>query len=173
MNELNSEKNWPENKSPLKSPWVRGILLLMFLFFSVNIFMAWIAFNSKPNLVAADYYSRGQSFTERTRQKNISKNIHNWDFSLIHPDVFIGKPSLFKLSITSNGRTIQPDKVTFLAYRPSDSAKDFKLSMESSTDGINTANITFMYPGNWDIIIVAEHAGYEADFAERIVVRAP
>jgi len=168
----NENNNWPEKDSAFKSPWLRGIIALIAIFFSVNIYMAWTAFSTKPNLVTPDYYKRGQSFTERTKVKNRTKAILNWEINLAHEEIVKGKPSLFTLSITAEENIIRPIEVTFLAYRPSDSKKDFKVSMNSDSDGYSTANVTFTEQGYWDLIIVITHNDYETDYAQRIFVKS-
>jgi len=170
---MKDDNNWPEKDSAFKSPWLRGIIALITLFFSVNIYMAWTAFSTKPNLVTPDYYKRGQSFTERTKVKNRTKEILNWDISLAHEEIIKGKPSLFTLSITTEGNSIHPSEATFFAYRPSDSKKDFKVTMNHDSDGNSTANVTFSEQGYWDLIIVITNNDYETDYAQRIFVKSP
>jgi len=170
MNDQN--RNWPENESAWKSPWLRGIIAFMALFVSVNIFMVWTAFSTKPNLVTEDYYKRGQSFTERTKLKNKGKALHDWKFNLTYPEITMGTPALFQLSISHQQNTITPDIVNLFAYRPADSNKDFKVIMNANPDGGHSANITFTEQGYWDVIVVVEQEGYETDYAERIRVKS-
>lgn len=169
---MDNEKNWPERNSALKSPWLRGLVLLMTIFFSVNIYMVWTAFNSKPNLVTPDYYKRGQSFTERTKIRKKTKELLDWKVSLTHPDIIMGILCQIKLSVTVKGDSISPEKVTLFAYRPSDAEKDFQTDMNITPDGDYTASITFTEQGYWDLVIVMVHEDLETDHAQRIFVKS-
>ena len=169
--EKNETGRWPEETNALKSPFVWGIGALFLLFVTVEIYMVTIAISVKPDLVTKDYYERGQSFTERSKQKREGEKALGWKLDLSFDEIKKDKPALFTLSITSTKGAEEADEALVFAYRPSNAKKDFQKVMIATAKGSYEAKLTFGEAGYWDIIAVAQKNGREIDLAVRIFIK--
>ncbi len=170
--ESGKRNRWPEETSDFRSPWVWGMGALFVLFLGVEFTMITIALNAKPDLVTADFYERGQSFTERSKMRSATIEKLGWKMDLTFGEIRKDEPALFSLSITSKGAAEVGENVVLFAYRPSNAKKDFQMRMGETAEGDYQAELIFSEPGYWDIIVVARKDGKEADLAKRIYVKS-
>jgi len=68
---------------------------------------------------------------------------------------------------------VQPDSVTFFAYRPSDAERDFSLAMDQVDKGLYSTKAQFRLKGFWDVLISVKSGDEEYNVGEQIAVRAP
>ncbi|MCG8426562.1 MAG: FixH family protein [Chromatiales bacterium] len=132
-----------------------GWISLFVIFVIANIIMIYLAAD-RPGLVVDDYYERGQDY-EENMLKRMAKD-PGWKMKIDAPEfVDVGKPATFNFSvIDKSGVPIEPDSVTFYAYRPADARQDFSQVMTKIEPGKYQADITFPLLGVWDILVAVK-----------------
>jgi len=158
-------------KNDLKSPWLRMILAVVGVTVSVNLVYIIYAFWSPPNLVAKDYYERGQNyFHEEIKREQAAGDA--WRLQLLAPD----KPRMnleqdYRLYVMDHqGRAVNSGQVVLFAYRPNASQSDFKQELHYVDTGTYAASLRFPLPGKWDLIAQIRSGDQKFDVAQRINV---
>lgn len=156
--------------SALRSPWV---LTFIFMFCSIvvaNGVLLYFATTNPRSLVAENYYDRGQDY-EQNMLKRMAKD-PGWNMDLIAPNVVkMDVPASFKFVLfDKQGKVVNPDAVTFYAYRPSDSRADFSLPMVKLSAGNYQVDATFALKGVWDLIASVTRGDDEFNVALRVRV---
>ncbi len=155
-----------------QSPWVLGFFCGLTIVFAANMAMVWFAVSSNPGLVVEDYYERGQSFVNRTKQTFVGQSSDGPAIKLVSKIKAVASiPENIRVEIKSVDATaLAPDKVMFYAYRPSDKNLDFAIELQGETSGQYLAEVLFPKYGVWDIIIEAQRGAEIFDYAESIEV---
>jgi nitrogen fixation protein FixH len=158
-------------KNDLKSPWLRAILGVVGVTVSLNLIYIVYAFWSPPNLVAKDYYEKGQNyFHEEIKREQAAGDA--WRLQLLAPD----KPRMnldqdYRLYVMDHqGRAVNFGQVTLFAYRPNASQSDFKQELHYVDTGTFAASLRFPLPGKWDLIAQIRSGDQKFDVAQRINV---
>jgi len=156
-----------------RSPWVIGWILLVAVVFGVNLVMVYLAVATSPGLVVDDYYDRGQNY-ERTLVSRLARE-PGWTMRADVPKgLTAGETSVVRFFVVDKvGQPVTPDLVTFYAYRPSDSDKDFTLPMEPEGPGRYAATLQFPLMGVWDTMIAARSGDDEHSLGQRISILRP
>jgi nitrogen fixation protein FixH len=156
-----------------KSPWVIGWVASIFIVLAANLVMVYLAIRTNPGLVVEDYYERGQNYEKTLFSRRA--NDPGWHMSVDLPeDAVAGSEIPVSFSVLDRaGVPVTPDQVTFFAYRPSDSRRDFAVPMQEETRGLYTAKVMFRLKGVWDILVSARQGGEEYNLGRRIEVAAP
>ena len=118
-----------------KSPWVIGWVALVVVVLAVNLTMVYFSMSTGPGLVVEDYYERGQDY-EKTMFSKRAKD-PGWHMNIDlpkHPIAGNHTPINFTI-VDKAGVPVEPDGVTFYAYRPSDAARDFSVPWRSRPRG--------------------------------------
>jgi len=129
------------NKS--KFNWGTGILISIIIFMIITISTVVFLMNQDVDLVASDYYDKGiqhQDQIDRVNRTNsmsevIQVNLENGFIRLVFPKEFAQK--------SLNG-TVQ-------FYRPSDSKKDFALSISIDTSAQQLISTQNLEKGYWKV----------------------
>jgi nitrogen fixation protein FixH len=156
-----------------KSPWVIGWVALVLVVLGVNITMVYLAMRTSPGLVVEDYYERGQDYEKNMFSKRAQDP--GWHMTIDVPkQLFAGNHIPVNFSIVDKaGVPVQPDSVTFYAYRPSDAERDFSMPMEQQAKGLYSGKPQFVLKGVWDILVSARVGDQEYNVGQRIEVAAP
>jgi nitrogen fixation protein FixH len=157
----------------LRSPWFIAWIALVVVVLAVNATMIFLAFATNPGLVVEDYYERGRN-VERTLATRRAE-APGWTMSVDVPaDVTEGRATTVRFYVVdSSGQPINPERVTFFAYRPSDVSEDFSREMTQEAPGRYAAEINFPISGLWDTLVAAETGEREVVFDQRITVAKP
>lgn len=142
-----------DKQSAWRSPWVIAWIGLLVAFILVSGFRIYLAIETSPGLVNKDYYERGKQL-EQNRLKKMASD-PGWKMKLESPDsIDVGKPAWFRFYVTDkSGAAVDPDAVSFHAYRPSDAKQDFSIPMQQVSSGVYQAEISFPLLGLWDILV--------------------
>lgn len=161
------------NMPAWKSPWVIGWIALVLVVLGVNLSMVYLAMRTNPGLVVEDYYARGQDYEKTLFSKRARDP--GWHMVIDLPkNTLAGNHTPINFSIVDKaGVPVQPDAVTFYAYRPSDAARDFSVPMEQQATGLYSAKAQFRLKGVWDILVSARNGEEEYSVGQRIEVAAP
>lgn len=158
-------------KNDLKSPWLRGILAVVGVTVGVNLVFIAYAYWSPPQLVAKDYYEKGQRyFHEEIRREQAAGNA--WRLQLLVPD----KPRLnmeqdYRLYVMDHeGRAVNSGQAVLYVYRTNASRNDFKQVLQYVDTGTYAATLRFPLPGSWDLIAQIRSGDQKYDVAQRINV---
>ena len=156
-----------------KSPWVIAWVLLVVTVLGVNLFMVLLAIETSPGLVNEDFYERGQDYEKTLFTKRA--NAPGWNMNIDLPKrIIAGEQTRVNFTIRDKaGVAVQPDSVTFFAYRPSDAERDFSLAMDQVDKGLYSTKAQFRLKGFWDVLISVKSGDEEYNVGEQIAVRAP
>ena len=91
----------------------------------------------------------------------------------VEPPDFVGvaEPGVFRFHLADrDGSWLdpEPDAVTFYAYRPSDSARDFSVAMQRVGPGEYEAEVSFPLKGVWDILVSVRRGDQEYHAPHRL-----
>ena len=160
----------PNPNSAWRSPWVLGWIGLVVTVLTVNLVMIYLAFATNPGLVNADYYERGQDY-ERTL---VSRQARAPDWTIatdIPTPLRVGQPEWVRVFLVDKaGQPVDPQTVTFHAYRPSDAGRDFSIIMQREDRGRYAAQVSFPLVGVWDTLIAVGSGEDEHNLAARVNV---
>ncbi len=159
-------------ETALQSPWVWALLILMGVAFVANGVLIYFAYKARPNLVATDYYERGENYQTQQRIENRMKGHLGWRMEAAREiAASAGKPAPVTVTITDkDGLPAAPEIVELYAYRPSDARYDFALPMTRAGNGLFTAQAAFPLKGIWDLIIEAKQGDELIKITRRITV---
>lgn len=160
-----------ENSQALRNPWVLGLLAFLVVFLSANAVFIYLAFSDRPNLVVDNYYERGKEYQKKLDMQTNQDEL-GWTGNLMLPgNTRVNQQGVYEAQIMGkNARAVELDSVKLFAYRPSDMDKDFSAEMQSVGSGRYQAELTFEYPGNWDIIVEAKQGEDEYLITRRIYI---
>ena len=153
-------------QSGWRSPWVWTIIGMLSIFVLANVITLYIAGDSSPRLVNEEYYKRGEDYEENLL-KRMARD-PGWKMEIIAPDfIDVDVATTFHFTVNSKeGEPVDPDAVTFYAYRPSDGNYDFSLPMEREAPGRYKTEASFPLKGVWDILVAAKQGEdeYQASY---------
>ncbi|EXJ16835.1 FixH family protein [Imhoffiella purpurea] len=158
------------DNAPFRNPWVIGWIGLVATVLAVNILMVYLAFETSPGLVNADYYERGQYYENTLVSKRARSP--NWAMRADIPDdLIVGeqRPIRFFL-VDKAGQPVDAESVTLYVYRPSDAARDFSLPMTREGRGRYVARASFPLMGIWDTLIAVRSGEDEYSLSQRVNV---
>jgi nitrogen fixation protein FixH len=129
---------------------------MLTIFVTANIITLYVAGDSSPRLVNEEYYKRGEDYEENMLKRRARDP--GWKMEIQAPDfVDVDVESTFRFTVTSKeGEPVEPDAVTFYAYRPSDGSYDFSLPMDQVAPGQYKVVASFPLKGVWDILVAAK-----------------
>ncbi len=118
-----------------KSPWVRAWVGLIGVVLAVNVTMVVLAIATNPGLIRDDYYERGRD-VERTIVTRLAEG-PQWTMSIDLPaDTRAEETTKVRFAVVDKaGQPVQPERVTYYAYRPSDATRDFSVAMSQEAPG--------------------------------------
>jgi nitrogen fixation protein FixH len=159
-----------DKNSAWRNPWVIAWVLMVVVFFTMNLIMIFMATGNKPGLVVDDYYERGQDY-----EKNLLKRLARdpgWKMEVKLPrKIEVDEPVICRYTVRDKaGQPVTPDSVTFYAYRPSDARRDFSVPMHQVEPGLYEAEIRFPLFGAWDTLVSAKQGEDEYHTPKRIGV---
>ena len=92
----------------------------------------------------------------------------------IPADVKRGEKTTIRFFLVDRaGQPVVPDGVTFFAYRPSDSARDFNADMVEEGEGRYRVDVSFPLIGVWDTLVSVRQGEEEYNLAQRVYVQHP
>ena len=165
------DREWPEKDSALKSPWIRGLIVMMAVIFAANVTMITLAFKTSPGLVVDDYYEKGKNYN-KSLEKMAAQKALGWDASLLIPETIVeGEINRYGLTVFDKSKSaLSVDKVEIYAFRPSDVKADFMTQMKPDADGQYAGDLMFPLPGVWDLIVNIIKGNDQFEITKRIFV---
>lgn len=147
-----------------------GWVLMVVIFFTMNMIMIYLAQDKNPGLVVEDFYDRGQDY-EKNMLKRQARN-PGWQMKIDLPKkIGVDEPVICRFTVLDKaGNPVDPDSVTFYAYRPSDAKKDFSKPMEKIGPGLYQAEVSFPMLGAWDLLVSAKNGEDEYNTPKRLGV---
>ena len=159
--------------SAWRSPWVIAWVALVLVVLTANVTMIVLAVKTNPGLVVNDFYERGQHY-ERNLFSKMSRD-PGWLMRIDVPDdLVVGQARSVRFVVVDRaGAPVDAEDVTFYAYRPSDSAYDFRQPMEREATGRYRADIHFPLIGVWDLVVGVNEGEEELNVGQRVSVARP
>jgi len=174
VSEVNISPNLSSQSN--KQLWYKSPLLIIWLFLVIaamtgTIYMVIQANSGFPGLVVDDFYERGQDYEENILKK--LENNQKWTTEFKLTDIHVNKQNTIAFAISdSQGKPAPVEKMTLFAYRPSDSKKDFSVTMSLSEDKkYYQANMIFDSKGKWDLLASVVIDGTEVNYPKAIFVK--
>jgi len=158
-------------KNDLKNPWLRGILAVIGVTVFVNLVFVLYAFWAPPQLVAKDYYEKGQSyFHEEIKREQAAADA--WRLQLLAPDQpKLNMEQYYRLYVMDHeGRAVNSGQAMLYVYRSDSAENDFKQELHFVDTGTYAATLRFPLPGTWDLIAQIRSGENKYDVAQRINV---
>jgi nitrogen fixation protein FixH len=159
--------------SAWRSPWVISWVALIVAVLAVNLTMVYFAIATNPGLVVSDYYERGQHY----EHSMLSRLKHNPGWVLhddMPPDIKAGERTVVRFFLVDKaGQPVEPEGVTFHAYRPSDASRDFSVPMKEEGKGRYVAEVRFPLIGVWDTLFSVTTGKDEYNEGKRVSVERP
>ena len=159
-----------DKNSAWRSPWVIAWVVMVAIFFSMNVIMIFMAVENNPGLVVDDFYDRGQDY-EKNMLKRQARD-PGWHMQVTLPKkIEVGQPVTCRFSIRDKqDQPVVPESVTFYAYRPSNRDDDFSVPMKPVEQGLYEAEVRFPLIGAWDTLVSVRHGEDEFNTPKRIGV---
>jgi nitrogen fixation protein FixH len=159
--------------SAWRSPWVIAWVIMVVVVLGVNLTMVYLAISTNPGLVVGDYYERGQHY-EHSMLSKMKRNPHWVMREDIPKDIRAGERTTVRFFVVDKaGQPVQPDRVTFYAYRPSDASRDFSAPMLEEGNGRYVTEVQFPLKGVWDTLFSVTRGSDEFNEGKRISVERP
>ncbi len=160
-----------DNPNALKNPWVLGIIGFLLLVITVNTIFIYNAFKHRPNLVVDNFYERGKAYAMKEAAMEQEEKL-GWNGLIMAPSKSrVNQSQPYEVLIQGkNSAGLDLDSVTLFAYRPSDMDADFSIPMNKMSAGRYSADIAFMLPGNWDLIVEAQRGDDKFLITRRIYI---
>ncbi len=159
-----------QKEHPLKNPWVWLIIGIMGAAIIVNTVLITLAFTSPPGLVVENYYEKGKGYFYDQAKSAAAQERLGWQMNLDLPKAPIintGESYLVRL-LDREGLPIEGGHGEFAAYRPAENGHDMFLPLRDLGAGYYGAEVTFVKPGNWDLIVTVQKGEDKLDVAKRI-----
>jgi hypothetical protein len=129
----------------IKWNWGTGILITIILFLIITISTTVFLMNQKVDLVSSDYYNKG---IQHQNQIDMVNRTNSLDEKVsIKPEFGFIKLAFPKTILQSTYTGI----INF--YRPSDSNKDFSVSLSVDTSGQQLISTQNILKGYWKVIV--------------------
>ncbi|MFO7447866.1 MAG: FixH family protein [Ignavibacteriaceae bacterium] len=127
----------------IKFSWGIGIIIACIVFMSFTIIIGITLMNQKVDLVTDNYYEKELKYQDQIDKLNRTELVKD-GFDII----FTNSTVMINYKDTSRVNTIKGD---IFFYRPSDSAKDFKLPISLDKEGRQSINTDKMEKGFWKV----------------------
>lgn len=112
-----------------------------------------------PGVVSHDYHEKEALYNAYLERLNKQKE-RGWKVKqgwLVSPEQ--DKSAVFQIeAVDKEGRVLTGLDVNLKFFRPSDYRKDKEFTMKEVMDGIYQQEVTFILPGNWDVVIMLKRA---------------
>lgn len=176
-----------KNKQAWRNPWVLGLLLIVFAGVLSNAKMLWNVL-SHPVRVLDDNYSvkAHNQYDAKWLQQQAERSTLGWQAKLHSPHLLANDPEAMPSAIRfvllaspaeiqfdlkdKGGQLIQGGKVVINTQWPGNPEFDFSSTLNETTAGHYVGNLNFSRPGNWDMLIKAEHDGREFEMEQKVFV---
>jgi hypothetical protein len=145
----------------IKLNWGTGIVIGMIIFIIISLGITFFFMTQKVDLVTSDYYEKEIKYQEQIDKVNRTFLLDN------------------KLNIDFDGKVLRifyPDSSAvknisgeLLFYRPSDSARDFKLNLSLNEKGEQLLNLSGIERGYWKLQIHWKLSGQDY-YSEKILM---
>lgn len=159
-------------ESAWRSPWVWGMFILVAVMLIANLALIYFGATTSTGLVVEDFYDRGKNyFNDAGKHRDEQKRL-GWQMNLQAPDVpTLGLAQPYRITVVDrDGYPVSNAQVELAVFRPNDAKKDFTVVLTEMERGKYSSNVTFDWPGNWDLLVSVKHGTDHLDIARRIFV---
>jgi nitrogen fixation protein FixH len=159
-----------DKNSAWRSPWVIGWIVMVVVFFTMNMVVIYLAQSNNPGLVTDDFYERGQDY-ERNMLKRQAQD-PGWEMKVELPKkIGVDEAVTSRFTLTDReGAPVEAVEVVFYAYRPADAKQDFSVPMQKVAPGVYQAEVRFPLKGAWDALVSVKQGEDEYNTPKRIGV---
>jgi hypothetical protein len=176
-----------KNKQAWRNPWVIGLLLIILAGVLSNAKMLWNVLGH-PVRVLDDHYSvkAHNQYDAKWLQQQAERSTLAWQAKVHSPQqlandpeampsairfVLLASPAEIQFDLNDkNGHPIQGGKVVIRTQWPGNPEFDFSSDLNETAAGHYTGSLNFPRPGNWDMLIEAEHDGRKFEMEQKVFV---
>lgn len=175
-----------KNKQGWRNPWVFALAAIIVIALLNNGRMIWNAMNHRVRMLDDNYSVKSHKDEAKWVQQQSERTTLGWQASLHSPQqlkndsmatpaaarfILVASPAVFQFDLRDReGKPLQGAHVELHAQWPSGKADDFQGSLQESSPGRYVGSLTFPRPGNWDLMIRAEHASRLFDLEQKVFV---
>ncbi len=176
-----------KNKQAWRNPWVIGLALVVLSGVLTNARMVWNVVNYPMRLLDDNYSVKAHNqYDAKWVQQQSERSTLGWQAHIhssqrlkndplaegIYARFFVmTSPAPFKLELRDqDGTPIQGGKVQLTAEWPANPKFDSSAPLLETAAGVYEGSLEFIRPGNWDVIIKAEHDERLFEMEQRVYV---
>ncbi len=173
-----------KHKQGWRNPWVIGLLLLVFAGVLSNARMVWNVMHYPMRLLDDNYSVKAHNqYDAKWLQQQAERSTLGWQAKLRSPHqlqndpealpnavrfILLASPAELRFELKDrDGTPINGAKVVINAQWPGNPDFDIKGELFETTPGTYVGNLNFTRPGNWDMLIRAEHDGRQFDMEQK------
>ncbi len=147
----------------LEGKHVLMILLAFFgVMFAVNGVFVYVALTSFSGVSEKDAYVKGLNYN-RAIEENLEQRARNW-LVLLDTENLGQNSSILTLSAKDrDGKDLFFDEVKMILKRPAQENLDFEVIPTKEGEKF-VAKVDFPLPGQWDVVVTANGAGYDKPY---------
>lgn len=137
------------------NPWALGLSGVIIAGILSSGALIVFALRNAPSLVDKQYYESGRKYEQTVSRQLAARNALAWKTTLSTTGEFkLGMPNAVSFTVQDRqDQAVGGAKVTFHAFRPSDSKADFTTDLTETSAGQYSGTVTFALKGNWEISI--------------------
>ncbi len=137
------------------NPWALGLTGIIIAGIASSGALIVFATRNAPSLVDKQYYESGRKYEKTIQQQIAARNALAWKTALTTTGDFkLAAANAVRLSVMDKqDMPLSGAKVSFQAFRPSDSKADFSADLTETGAGQYAGTVTFPLKGSWDISI--------------------
>ncbi len=176
-----------KNKQGWKNPWVIGLAAVVLSGVLINARMLWNVAHNPMRLLDDNYSVKSHNqYDAKWVQQQAERSTLGWQ-ARIHSTqrlpndpladesaarfFVMASPAPFRLELNDrDGKPVKGGQVTLNAQWPGDPSFDTSATLHESSPGVYEGSLDFPRPGNWDIIINAQHDGRPFEMEQRVFV---
>ena len=140
------------NKNGWRNPWFLGMVGVVVTAVLVNVVLIGYALHGRSTLVAYEYNTRDRKSDTETIGNIQAQKALAWKFTIKLPkNVVLGTPASYEIDVSDRLGAPVSGAIKVLAYRASDSNKDFPITFREVSSGKYQGYISFPLKGYWEL----------------------
>jgi cell division protein FtsL len=179
-----------KNKQGWRNPWVLGLALVVLAGVLSNVQMLWNVLHYPTRLLDQNYSVKEHNQHDAMwLQQQMERSTLGWHAKLRSPQqlqndpeadagairfVLLASPAEMQFDLTDReGKPVQGSKVAIDAQWPGNPGNDFNSELHETMPGHYVGSLKFPRPGNWDLLIRAEHDGRKFEMEQKVFAEIP
>ncbi len=143
-----------KNKKGWRNPWFVGMMGVVVTALLVNSVLIWYALHRRSTLVDHEYSTRDRKSDTETIDDIQTQNALAWKITIKQPKMLmLATPAAYEIDVADLQGAPVSGEMEVVAYRASDSDKDFAIPFREVSSGKYQGYISFPLKGFWELRI--------------------